>query len=188
MEIIWTNIQIRRNSQQPTSWQILDPNIFWQSSHGHWTLIAIHKGESCCTGFHLDSLGIPNTVEPAFQKIKTLFNNKCTFYWHQTRSLPQTELECGFRTITAMQKICKGIHQNKNFFQCIENATATDYNAIQYRKNGTNIITGDSLRRIGNPTPTSEDNKTDKQEDTGNNRKRKHRKRKRGAGKRMKTK
>jgi len=66
--------------------------------------------------------------------------------------------------------------------------TATDYNAIRYRKNGTNIITGDSEWRIGNPTPTSEDNKTDKQEDTGNNRKRKHRKRKRGAGKRMKTK
>ena len=80
----------------------LIPKFSGKAANGHWTLIVIHKGETCCTGFHLDSLSIPNTAEPAFQKIKTLFNNKRTFYWHQTRSLPQTELECGFRTITAM--------------------------------------------------------------------------------------
>jgi len=169
----------------------LIPNFSGKAANGHWTLIVVHKGESGCTGFHLDSLGTANTTEPAFRKIKTLFNNKHNFSWHQTRSLPQTELECGFRTITAMQKICEGIQLNKNIFQCIEDATlsdmnAADYNALQFRKHGTNIITGDREWRTGNSPTISEHSTTHRQEITGNTRKRKHRNRKRGTGKRIK--
>jgi len=171
----------------------LIPNFSGRAANGHWTLIAIQKGESGCTGFHLDSLGIANTTGPAFQKIKTLFNNKRTFSWHQTRSLPQTELECGFRTITAMHKICEGIHQHKSIFQCVEDATlskmtAIDYNAWQHRKSGTNIIMGDSEWRTGNTTRPLNNSTTNNEENIGSNRKRKQRKRKRGIGKRIKTK
>jgi len=60
-------------------------------------------------GFHINSLGLSGTTGADFKELKSIFSGGSRFVWQNTRSVPQTERECGFRTIQAILKICEGI-------------------------------------------------------------------------------
>jgi len=169
----------------------LIPRFSGRAANGHWTLIVIQKRETGCIGFHIDSLGSADITESVFHELKSIFNCRRAFSWHQTQSLPQTELECGFRTIQAIQSICEGIRQNKDIFQCVAIATlintpAESYNSIDCRKNVTDIIMGTTeWRAVNRPQMvapgTKKGNNTQIDKDTTKTRKRKKRNRKRSA-------
>ena len=161
----------------------LIPRFSGNASSGHWTLIAIHKHSAGCIGFHIDSLGLSGTTGAEFQELQSIFSGGREFVWQNTRSVPQTEMECGFRTIQAMLDICDGIRNGRDISSCIQAATFNNTNAEAYdpqkiRLIGTNVITGNLPQITCNKEvePGAQE-KQDKEQK--HNRKRKKRARKR---------
>ena len=170
----------------------LIPRFSGAASNGHWTLIVIQKQNEGCIGFHIDSLGSSGTIGTNFKELEYIFSGGRKFSWHHTRSTPQTELECGFRTILAMAEICKGIQCGREISSCVKaatlsNTTAETYDSSQIRLLGTNIITGAWIHNISNEETGSATNENNKKEHIGK-RNRKQRSRKRSKSKHKKQK
>jgi len=170
----------------------LIPRFSGEASKGHWTLVVIQKNNEACVGFHIDSLGLSGTKETTFKELENLFSGGRKFTWHNTRSLPQTEMECGFRTIFAMAEICKGIHYGHEISRCIQAATLCDtsaetYDSSRIRLIGTNIITGTWIQDTNNEEIKSGTQANIKKDQKGK-RSRKQRSRKRSKSKHKKQK
>jgi len=92
---------------------------------GHWYLVVVQKiNRNTNDGWILDSLrkGDPDTIH--HMKIKEAFTgNRGFFNWHTPQCRPQTENECGPRTIKGIIAIIKGIRNSVSISECIVRAT-----------------------------------------------------------------
>jgi len=88
----------------------LIPYFSGKETSGHWHLIVIEKRRHFCEGWHIDSLG-SGTEDRALQdKLQQAFlPGRGQFRWNHPKATPQTECECGPRTIVAMDRIDKNM-------------------------------------------------------------------------------
>ena len=104
----------------------LFPIFSGASNGGHWSLCIIKKlGHRDIKGRHMDSLGSSALDENISRKIECAFApaGRGRFIWIPCTSRRQEELECGPRTILAMEKIHEGINGNINIDDCIQSAS-----------------------------------------------------------------
>jgi len=92
---------------------------------GHWSLCVIHKFRSrMVKGWCLDSLGSTSLEDCITKKIEYAFMpGRGSFTWVSCRCRRQEELECGPRTILAMQSIQQNLSQNIQIKECITRAS-----------------------------------------------------------------
>ena len=108
--------------------------LFWGNhTSGHWTVVIIWRAGRRNRGFHLDPLGKSSVTGPVFEKIKNAFTGKRDkFTWTETNCFPQTELECGFRTVEAIRLFCKEKSRGTPTKECIQVASFANYDAERY--------------------------------------------------------
>ena len=115
---------------------------------GHWFLIAIHKQGRFKQGVILDSLGKGSNQAPIQRKLSDAFvPGRGSIRWDTEREcIQQTELECGHRTILAMQIICEEFTKGQSFEQSVDKATlhntalSRPYEASEIRKLAQELI------------------------------------------------
>ena len=103
----------------------LIPLFSGDTSCGHWHLCVIQKlGRRDYKGWCIDSLGTGRVEDNIAHKIQHAFKpGRGRFVWIPCTCKRQEELECGPRTILAMWRIQKKLHDRKPLDEGIQSAT-----------------------------------------------------------------
>jgi len=117
-----------------------------RDSAGHWMTIIVCKQGKFRRGYCMDSLGNANLNLPILRKIKDLF--KCarsSFVWKSIPCLPQTEVECGPRTIMHIDRVLEEIKKGETIEISLEKASLANiarstYSAAAIRKSAADIM------------------------------------------------
>ena len=98
----------------------LIPIFSGEDAQGHWSFIAINKQYGSRRLWVMDSLGCGNTESPIIGKIKKLFSSaklRCRIVAKECK--PQTEVECGPRTVLGMVSISEALEKGKTIEEAI---------------------------------------------------------------------
>jgi len=87
---------------------------------GHWYLVVIIKQTNFKKGVIFDSIGNGNVHNNTIlHTLNDIFApGRGRVYWESCSCVQQIELECGHRTILAMQYICEGLSKGDEFENC----------------------------------------------------------------------
>ena len=113
---------------------------------GHWFVTIIRKQGRHRRGYVMDSLGSTNLNSPILRKIRDLFKSaESSFAWKSISCFPQTEVECGPRTIMHIAQLIEETGRNNIFEECLLAASlktiATEsYSAARVRQSAATII------------------------------------------------
>jgi len=92
---------------------------------GHWMVAIVHKQRRHRRGYVLDSLGNANLNAPVLSKIKDLFKSaESSFAWSAPSCSPQTEVECGPRTIMHIAHFIEESRKGSEFESCLIRAAS----------------------------------------------------------------
>ena len=84
----------------------LIPLFTGHHSAGHWSLAIIEKIQHRCNGWIADSLGTSNISQLRLNNISQHFYSiRTNFHWNNCHSTPQTEVECGPRTMLVLHSL-----------------------------------------------------------------------------------
>ena len=100
------------------------PFFSGDNNRGHWHVIIVAKHRNCCQGWHIDSLGSA-TDQKELEGIihKAFLPGRGRFIWYEHISTPQTECECGPRSILAIHSVEAAIAAGKSVEVAVEEAS-----------------------------------------------------------------
>ena len=126
-------------SQKPNGFYLIPIYTGSGITMGHWSLAAIYKNYNIITGWHIDSTGAGLVNNTIFSTIQRCFSNKRdSFSWIHTSSTPQTEVECGPRTLLSMFTIASenlnSNHSPQNIIDHALHPCPNGYSSIYIRR------------------------------------------------------
>jgi len=155
-----------------------------QEAAGHWFLVIVHKQGRYRRGYVMDSLGNANLNLPILKKIKDLFKSaEGSFAWNSTTCHPQTEVECGPRTIMHIAYMIEEIRKGNEIGECLAKASLIeteerDYSAIRIREQAAEIIEKYKVHMWTHPIPIGRNQEFEETGEEGRCTKRRRRRRK----------
>jgi len=155
--------------EKPLGLYIL-PIFSGDNNQGHWHIIVIERRSNCCQGWHIDSLGVASdqrTIQDILHK--AFLPGRGRFIWTEHRSRPQTECECGPRSILAMHTVVTAVANGKSSEIAVAEASffqqaGDSYCSKSVRLEAALLVDEHTptmhtrLRRRNRPSSTSENN------------------------------
>ena len=103
---------------------------------GPWIVIIIHKRGRYRKGYILDTLGATTTTDQIATKIEMLFGRRNTrFSWEIVVTWPQTELECGPRTLLGIYTAATSLAAGNSIDESIASASMISTRQEDYDSN-----------------------------------------------------
>jgi len=114
----------------------LTPFFTGDTDAGHWYLIAIQKTKAFYDAHIIDSCNFSHTDNKNHRKILSAFApNRGRFIWTTGSTIPQTETECGSRTIVTMQACCQGLAREMHMKDIVKEALHNFFITGEYDAN-----------------------------------------------------
>lgn len=120
------------------------PVFSGETTSGHWSVIAIQKRRRHRVAVILDSLGKGSLNTPIVKLISQAFQpNRGQVIWKNPECRPQTGVECGARTICAMNSLTKAFNDGMEIEENIRKATLwapLEYDQMEVRRTAAALV------------------------------------------------